>query len=178
MRSIAVALLWTLVAASVGATVIVPADLGELTRDARAIARGRVVALEARWTDGRRTIETLVTLETETYLKGGLGETVQFRVPGGVLGRFRNIIVGAPQFVVGQRVIVFLGARGPSVPFVLGLNQGVYRLGQTPIGDWMVTPPPVAPGVAGPVTRGSQPRVPAPLADFEARVRALSQEAP
>src|SRR5690349_3547540 len=90
--------------ASARATVIVPADLGELSRDARAIARGRVVAVVPQWTDGRRTIETIVTLEAETYLKGQLGQTVQFRVPGGSLGRFHNIVVGAPLFAVGQRV--------------------------------------------------------------------------
>jgi hypothetical protein len=89
-----------------------PADLGELSRDAWAIARGRVVAVDAQWTDGRRTIETIVTLEPDAYLKGQPGSTVQFRVPGGSLGRFRNIVVGAPRFAVGQRVIVFLGARG------------------------------------------------------------------
>ena len=48
-------------------------------------------------------------LETEAYLKGSLGETVQFRVPGGSLGRFRNIVVGAPQFTIGQRVIRLSG---------------------------------------------------------------------
>ena len=73
------------------ATVVVPADLGELSRDALAIARGRVVALDARWTDDRRRVETLVTLEAESYLKGALGPVVQFRVPGGRLGRYRSI---------------------------------------------------------------------------------------
>src|SRR5262245_33371455 len=101
------------------ATVLVPADLGELSRDARAIVRGRIVAVDAQWTAGRRTIETMVTLQTETYLKGQLGDTVQFRVPGGVLGRYRNVVVGAPEFFVGQRVIVFLGAQGPTIPYVL-----------------------------------------------------------
>jgi hypothetical protein len=135
-----------------------------------------VIAVEARWTDGRRGIETLVTLEAETYLKGDLGPTVQFRVPGGRLGRFRSITVGAPEFAVGQRVILFLGARGPSVPYVLGLGQGVFRL-QSARDGWVVTPPPVLP-VAGPtpvrVVRGDATRVPAPLADFERRVRALA----
>jgi len=50
--------------------------------------RGHVVALDAQWTDERRTIETIVTLEPERYLKGQLGELVQFRVPGGVMGRY------------------------------------------------------------------------------------------
>src|SRR5712671_3432607 len=110
------------------ATVLIPADLGELSRDALAIARGRVVALDAQWTEDHGTIETIVTLDVESYLKGSLGATLRFRVPGGELGRFRSVVVGAPEFAVDQRVVVFLGANGPSVPHVLGLNQGVFRV--------------------------------------------------
>lgn len=173
MRWICFVLGFLIMAGRTEATVLVSADLSELARDARAIARGRVVAVESRWTDGRRTIETLVTLETESYLKGDLGETVQFRVPGGVLGRFRNVVVGAPQFKEGQRIIVFLGARGPSVPFILGLNQGLYRLATTAAGEVVATPS-LVPGAA-PAIRGSDRLVPAALAEFEARVRRLAR---
>ncbi len=55
-------------AAAAHATVLVPADLGELSRDARAIARGRVARVEPRWTEDHRTIETIVSLEVDTYL--------------------------------------------------------------------------------------------------------------
>src|SRR6478735_10629820 len=89
------------------ATVLIPADLGELSRDAMAIARGRVIALDSQWTEDRGTIETVVTLEVESYLKGSLGPTLRFRVPGGELGRFRSIVVGAPDLAVDQRVVVF-----------------------------------------------------------------------
>ncbi len=161
------------------ATVLVPADLGELARDARAIARGRVIALDAQWTVDRRMIETIVSLEVDAYLKGSLGSVMQFRVPGGVLGRFRSILVGAPQFAIDQRVVVFLGARGPSVPYVIGLNQGVFRLVEA--GDrsgWLVTPPAMAPPAApGGVVRGAPTRRPVPLAEFEAQVRALLEGA-
>lgn len=154
------------------ATVIVPADLSELIHDAQWIARGTVVRVDGQWAEGRRTIETVVTLETERYLKGDAGETLQFRVPGGVLGRFRNLVVGAPQFAVGQRVVVFLGANGPRVPHVLGLHQGVYRLGASADGRAVVLPPPSMPGVSGPVVRGAADRRPAPLTEFEGRVMA------
>jgi hypothetical protein len=167
------ATLLLLVSAALRATVLVPADLGELARDARTIARGRVVAVDGQWTDDRRTIETIVTLEAESYLKGPLGQTVQFRVPGGTLGRYRNIMIGAPQFTVGQHVIVFLGARGPSVPYILGLSQGVFRVVAGADGAAMVTPPAVMPTPEGPVVRGALSRQPAPLATFEQRVRAL-----
>lgn len=157
-------------AVGTSATVLVPADLSELIRDAQWIARGTVVRVDGQWTEERRTIETVVTLEAERYLKGDAGDTLQFRVPGGRLGRYRNIVMGAPQFAVGQRVVVFLGANGPRVPHVLGLNQGVYRLDASAEGQVLVLPPPVMPGVVGPVVRGAADRRPAPLADFEGRV--------
>ncbi len=122
----------------------VPADLTEFSRDARAIVRGRVVALDPRWSDDRRSIETIVTLEVEGYLKGTFGQTVQFRVSGGTLGRFRSVTVGAPEFAIDEHIVVFLGANGPTVPHVLGLNQGVFRVARASSG-WVVTPPATVP---------------------------------
>ena len=128
--------------------------------------------------DSRRSIDTIVTLEVEQYLKGSFGSTLQFRVPGGELGRFRSVVVGAPEFAADDRVVVFLGARGPSVPYVLGLSQGVFRVVRGDDG-WAVTPPPVFPATSGntPLVRGSASRRPMPLADFEQRVRALARGA-
>jgi hypothetical protein len=171
MRTVLITVVLSLVCAAARATVFVSADLSELSRDAVAIVRGHVVAVDAQWKDGRNGIETIVSLETETYLKGSLGEVVQFRVPGGSLGRFRSLVVGAPQFTVGQRVIVFLGSRGPTVPYVLGLSQGVFRVVQSQ-GDWMVTPAPIVATTDGPIVRGMQR--PSPLGDFERQVRALA----
>jgi len=164
-------------AASLHATVVLPADLGDLAREARSIARGRISAVVAQRTDDQRAIETVVTLDVETYLKGPLGATVQFRVPGGAFGGYRRIVVGAPEFEVGERVVIFLGAQGPAVPYVLGLGQGVFRI-VTSAGAAvpLVTPPPLlaSPTAAGIVTRGDPSRRPMPLADFEQRVRQLA----
>jgi hypothetical protein len=165
------------------ATTIVPADLGELSRDAIAIVRGRVAAVDGRWTDDRRGIETIVTLDVDEYLKGDLGGSVQFRVPGGLLGRFRSIVVGAPRFAVGDRVVIFLGTRGPMIPYIVGFSQGVYRVvrdnavsASGPHDAWRVTPPPIVPSASAvpvPIVRGDPSRVPLALDVFEARVRAL-----
>jgi len=153
----------------------VPADLTELSRDARAIARGRVVAIDPRWSDDRRSIETIVTLEVETYLKGTFGRTVQFRVSGGELGRFRSVTVGAPEFSIDEHVVVFLGADGPSVPHVLGLNQGVFRVVRAADG-WVVSLPSAGSPISGSarIVRGDTSRRPVALADFEQRVRTLA----
>lgn len=164
----------------VRATTIIPADLGELSHDALAIVRGRVAAIDAQWTEDRGTIETIVTLEVESYIKGALGPALRFRVPGGELGRFRSIVVGAPEFAVDQRVVVFLGARGPSVPYVLGLSQGVFRVVRAADrAGWWVTPPATLPLAAGaravPIVRGDPSRRALPLDEFEQRVRDLAR---
>jgi hypothetical protein len=177
-------MLATLGGATAGATVVIPADLADLSREASTIVRGRVLEVEARWTADRRGIETRVTIEAEAYLKGSLGAVVQIRVPGGRLGRYRNLVVGAPEFAPGQRVVLFLGGRAPALPHILGLGQGVYRVSFRDAG-WLVTPPPVLPA-AGPsrpdepvrpvtIVRGDPSRGSVPLAAFEARVRAFAE---
>ena len=164
-----------LLPARVQGTVLVPASMAELARDAGAIVRGRVVAAEARFTPDRGAIETLVTVDAERTLKGSLGTTVQFLVPGGTLGRYRSIFVGAPELVVGQRVVVFLGWHGPSYPYLLGFSQGVFRVQADGQRGWLVTPPPIPVPATGTstVVRGDPDRRPMPLADFEQRVRDL-----
>jgi hypothetical protein len=176
MRTLLVCCLLTASVIHAGATVLIPTDLTGLSHDALAIVRGRVASVDPRWTADHRTIETIVTLEAESYLKGALGETVQFRVPGGVLGRYRSIVVGAPSFAVDQHVVVFLGARGPSVPFVVGFSQGVFRMVRsTDNTSWLVTPPTDLRPAAGtvPIIRGDPSRRPLTLDDFEQRVRSL-----
>jgi len=175
LRSVVPMVLCIALAAPARATVVIAADLGELAREARTIARGRVIALDARWTEDRRTIETIVTIDVESYLKGALGQTLQFRVAGGELGRYRSITVGAPEFAIDDHIVVFLGTNGPSIPHVLGFNQGVFRVVHAPDNSWLVTPPPMMPTASTTrIVRGESSRRPQPLADFEQRVRALA----
>jgi hypothetical protein len=162
------------------ATVYVAADLRALTTESGAVAHGRVVALESQWVEGRRAIETLVTLQVESYAKGDLGQSVTLRVPGGKLGPYRSVMLGAPTFAEGDEVVVFLAATGPAIPHLVGLGQGVFRVrtdGAT--GQRTVTPEIVRLPGAGAlepvrVVRGDGTRRPAPLAAFLDEVRALA----
>jgi hypothetical protein len=177
MRQLALTLLAALVmCATAGATVLIPADLSELTTDATAIVHGRVVEVRAEWLTGRRAIDTYVTVAAATYLKGDLGPAVTLRVPGGRMGAYRSFIVGAPVFNVGDEVVLFLGSQGPSVPYVLGLSQGVYRVRTDPdSGRRRVIPPALlSPGVEPVRLVRGDPNRPAPtLERFAADVRAL-----
>jgi len=126
------------------ATVVVPADLTELARVAHVIVHGRVVSVQPQWADGRRGVETIVRLQASDYLKGDFGNEILIRVPGGELGRYRSVLPGAPTFREGDEVVLFLGASPPSLPYVLGLSQGVFRLVRDPAtGGTVVTPPPL-----------------------------------
>ena len=166
--------LFLLVAASAAATVLVPADMTELAREAAAIVHGRVVSVQAVWTAGRRSIETVVTLEVTEALKGQPGREVSLRVPGGEMGRYRSVMVGAPTFREGQEVIVFLGGRAPQLSYLLGLGQGVYRVRRDPsTGAALVTPPLAVadPSGAVRVRRGDPARSVLPLEEFTRQVR-------
>lgn len=167
----------TLVAAPVRATVIVPATLAELTTEALAIVMGRVAQIDTQWSDGRRRIETLVTVEAIDYLKGNLGERVVVRVPGGEIGAFRSVVVGAPSFRTGEEVVLFLTAHGPSLPAVIGLNQGVFRVvTDMTSGRKLVTPPAFLVGTTEPqrIERGSRSRQPVTMDTFANEVRTLA----
>ena len=166
----------------VGATIVVPADVAELSVDAAAIAHGRIVRVEARQGEGRR-VERLVTLQVLEYFKGGWGNVVQFRMPGGTFGRYQTVMIGAPDFTEGDEVVLFLGARPeddrarPARPYVLGMHQGVYRvIADQATGRRMVTPPLVlgagVEGTPSPTKRGDVNRVPVELREFQGRIAA------
>jgi hypothetical protein len=166
----------------VGATIVVPADVAELAVDAAAIAHGRIVRVEARQGEGRR-VERLVTLQVHEYFKGGWGNVVQFRMPGGTLGRYQTVMIGAPDFFEGDEVVLFLGARPeddrdrPARPYVLGMHQGVFRVvADQATGRRMVTPPLVqgagVEGTSSPTKRGDVTRVPVELREFQGRIAA------
>jgi len=164
------------------ATVLVPVELPELTSDAAVVVRGTVVATEARWLDGRRGIETIVTLAAGDYLKGNLGRSPTFRVPGGQIGPYRSIMVGAPVFREGDDVVLFLSASGAAEPHIVGFNQGVYRVRADVAGRPVVEPPGEREGLSQPSAADrAASRAPAtrparahePVSVFLARVRAL-----
>ena len=110
------------------ATVLLPADFETVVTGSPLIVHGRVVEVRSALTGPRRAIESVVTLSVIESLKGNPGATVAFKVPNGQVGRYRRILVGAPEFEAGDEVVVFLHARAPALPPLFGLSQGVYRV--------------------------------------------------
>jgi hypothetical protein len=163
--------IWIVGLEGVSATTVLPADFTTVVTESGLIVHGRVLRVESRLVGPQRVIESVVTLGVLQSLKGGAAETVSFRVPNGQVGRYRRVLVGAPEFAEGDEVVVFLEGRPPALPSVFGLNQGVYRVARDAAARVVVMPPRVA-ASDGRVVRGDPARVPLPIDAFAREVRA------
>lgn len=97
---------------SVRATsVIVPSD-DEMVIGARAIVRGAVTSINSGYDSQRNAVFTYVTLRVYEVLKGQVAPTssgeITLKQPGGVAGDRGTMIFGAPEFTVGENVLLFL----------------------------------------------------------------------
>ena len=161
--------------ATVAATTVLPVDFDEMVARSHTVVRGHVVDVRARMTAGRRSIESVVTLQVIDAVKGGATRQVQFRVPNGQVGRYRRVTVGAPEFARGDDVVVFLSGSFPVVPMPYGLSQGVYRIGRDAAGRAVVSGP--QPGEER-FVRGDPARRPVAVDVFLRDVRAIAGRRP
>ena len=177
LRALALSVI-CLLPAALRATVLLPAEFREIVNGSDIIAYGRVTETRVEWSDDRKNVDTLVSFQVGTYLKGGPGEALVFKVPGGTIGRYRNVLVGAPQFHTGEEAVLFLNSRGREFPSVFGLNQGVFRVSlDTDTQRRMVTPPLLARGdTPEVVVRGAASRRSLPLETFGAQVQTVLRE--
>src|SRR5262245_29212087 len=162
--------------ASLGAMVVVPADFKEMVAASQTIVHGRVVDVQSYETAGRRTIESLVTVQVVESLKGAPGSTAYFKLPGGQVGRYRRVMVGAPQCARGDEVVLFLKGTAPAVPMPFGLTAGLYRVNRDARGQATVVPM-VSLG-ADRVVRGDPARRPLELAAFTNLVKTIASARP
>ncbi|HEY5616795.1 MAG TPA: hypothetical protein VIK60_02565 [Vicinamibacterales bacterium] len=165
------------IARPASATVLLPADFTTVVTEAGMIVHGRVIHTSSALTGPQRAIESLVTVQVIEALKGSpsAGANVTFCVPNGQVGRYRRVVVGAPEFAQGDEVVVFLRVRGPAIPTLFGLSQGVYRVTRDAAARAIVTPAPVTaqgPG-AERVVRGDSARRPMPVEAFVRQVHTI-----
>jgi hypothetical protein len=159
-----------------GATVLIPIEFRELVAVSTVIAHGRVTDAHTEWTDGRRTVETLVTIGASEYLKGNLGSSFTIHVPGGQLGRYKTVLIGAPEFRAGDEVVLFLRDGR-----IVGLSQGAFRVVPDAAGrPTVVSPVVMSASLDTPeaVVRGDARRKPVALDAFRDIVRQVMAGGP
>jgi hypothetical protein len=157
------------------ATVILPAEFREIVAGSDVIAHVRIDDVRPEWAEGRRRIDSVVTARIVSSFKGDAAETVSFKVPGGELGRYRSITVGAPSFRAGDEAVLFLTSSTGAPLQVFGLNQGVFRVRLDPVSGRRIVVSPIlmSDGSSTPqrVVRGTGTRRSLPLDAFGAQLR-------
>lgn len=157
------------------ATVTVPADFREIVADATLIIRGHVTDVRGVVVPDRG-IESIVSIGVEAVLKGDAADFVSIMLPGGLVGRYRSEMVGAPRLRTGERGVFFLRRDRNNMWQPVGLSMGIYRFWPSPASGAEVVDPPLVVGQtadAGAVVRGDARRRPMAVFEFEALVRVV-----
>lgn len=178
MRTLALLVALLCFTPPLSATVVLPAEFSEIVSGSQIIVYGRVADVRPEWTAGRRRIDSVVTVEPASFLRGTPTSRVTFRVPGGQIGRLKSVTVGSPEFRAGEEVVLFLRSQGPAVPQVFGMHQGVFRVRVDARSGARTVAFPVLLGAAADgqrVVRGAAERRPLPLDQFAQTVRSVLQ---
>lgn len=163
------------------ATTFVPMDERDLAARSLAAVIATVDTVDARDTEGG-AIATAVGLTVERVLFGALSPgSIVLREPGGRAGGRTERIFGAPEYQVGERVLVFLSRRADGGLRTTAMAMGKYRLGggagavtaQRDLGDEVAILDPASGDLHEAV---AEP--PAPLAPMLARVAAATRHRP
>ena len=97
---------------------------------------------------------------------------LSFVVPGGEIGRYRQVMIGAPVFKPGDEAFLFLKSQGAGMPYVFGLNQGVFRVSVDQRGvRKVISPLLLASGTDPKLRRGAVNRQPLALDAFGEQIR-------
>ena len=89
-------------------TVVIPSD-DELVIGARAIVRGRVLSVVARYDEQQRMVFTYVTLQVQEVWKGQItSDQIVLKEPGGTAGEFGTLLFGIPEFSRDELVLLYL----------------------------------------------------------------------
>jgi len=167
--SIALALL----SARASATTVVAKDFAALCTEADLIFVGTVTSVESRWADASQAaIETLVTFDTPTWLRGMPRPSVTLRFAGGEMDGLREEIAGVPRFALGEQRVIF-AHEGRFVSPIVGFDQGAMRVVGGPDGAIVVGMEATSDG-RGALrlgTPGGTETAPVPLDRFLDRVR-------
>lgn len=131
---------------AVPAATPLPLDLDRFCESSQAIVLGTCKQVKCEWNEGRTLIHTYATYDVERIVKGHqIKSEIQIKTVGGTVGRISQVIVGGPQFKLGDRDLLFLvPLDGSNAWQVFALAAGKCRVIRDPAtnGDSVVNPPP------------------------------------
>lgn len=108
------------------ASTVFKLSLDEIIQKATVIVRGRVGGCEG--VQRGQLVFTECTISVSEMLKGRSAATMLVSIPGGVAGRLRQTVAGAPRLDRAQHYVLFIWTSPLGVNHIIGLSQGVFEL--------------------------------------------------
>ena len=132
LRSILLAALACVTAASLHATTVVAPTFDELVDRAQLIFEGTVSDVQSQWAGegAQRHIISYVTFKVSDTVKGEAAATYTLRMLGGTVGNETMEISDSPKFKVGDRNILFVENNGTQFIPLVGIMYGQFKVQQ------------------------------------------------
>jgi len=116
---------------SAGAAILKLLYLDDMAEKSAVVVHATVIGSRTEWNSSRSAIMTVYTARAHRYLKGFLGETFEFREPGGQIGNLAMDVPGVPAFRPNEETVLFLWTDGQSGRHrCIGMEQGALRVRQ------------------------------------------------
>jgi hypothetical protein len=114
------------------ATTVVAPEFNDLVNQADYIVRASVKSVTAEWREnqGRKYIASQVALEIIAIIRGLPPQPLVLELVGGRVGAEELVIEGAPQFLVGDDVILFVQGNGRQIYPLVAIMHGLYPVVQ------------------------------------------------
>ena len=112
------------------ATVLIPKDFNDLTREADVVFVGTVIDIYSEWRDPEQTgIYTYVIFDDLEIIAGDYQDAeMTVRFSGGQVGDIKTEYAGVPRFNLGERNLLFLSGNFIELCPVVGWIQGNFRI--------------------------------------------------
>lgn len=101
--------------------------LSDMVVKSTMVVRGKVLSAKAAFNGSM--IFTHYQVQVTDTLKGQSSRVIDVAVPGGVANGIRQAVSGAPEFQPGDDYIFFLWTSNSGMTQVIGLTQGLFRIG-------------------------------------------------
>ena len=128
-----------------GATTVRGLELSELVRASQRVLVATALDAQSRYERSRsgRRIVTDVRVRVEESWLGAEPSPSEFsvKVYGGRIGDEAELVFGQPEFLTGERSVLFLMEWGSGSAVVTGMSQGQYRLLRSSSGELRLSPP-------------------------------------
>ncbi|MBI2373298.1 MAG: hypothetical protein HYV07_04800 [Deltaproteobacteria bacterium] len=147
MRSrapLALAFVSSLLSTPALATVMLPLSIEDMSKEALAVVRARVLDQHADWDAKHQRIytHTRVAVLDTIHARASMGPELVIRTLGGEVGETGMKVAGTPSFALDEEVVVFLRV-DPEIASelqVIGMAQGKLHVRRTAKGQAMVVP--------------------------------------